>query len=925
MDRQRGPEQGAGRGSTAATARSVVVGRERELGRLGEAWQEVQAGRPQVVLVEGVAGVGKTTLLRTFVAGLGEVPVLWASCDELEVDLGFGVAGQLLGADPGELAATGDALAVGARMLEALSDRDQAGPVVVVVDDLGWADLPSMQAMAFAVRRLHSDPVLVLLTVRAELRSRVSDSIVRSVHERGGHLALEGLARHDLEALVAALGLPSLPARTLDRLVAHTGGSPLHARALLDELDPEALAAGDLTPLAAPRSFAELVRRQVAGLGTEAYALVAAAAVVGMHAPLPFLADLTAVADTTTAIDEATSAGLVEVTFLPLHHELRFVHPLTRAAIYHGTPLAERARIHRLAAVRLDETGDHPAALRHRAAAVTGTDDALAAEVAAHADAERVRPSGAATAASWYQVAARLTTDTATREDLVLRAVEALVLAGDAAGAQELVAALDAFSDSARKRYLSGALLMSDGQFSAAVRQLEHAWHLVDPDAESDLAAGIAGILGVVMMNTANLDDAVTWAQRAVDLMGAGDVLESTPHSLLPVALSASGRYEEALAAVEPVPVDDQGIDALGVQRLIGRGTARLWMNDAEGSYDDLTRAVRVARDAGAFLPYSVALDYLADAEYLLGRWDDALVHAELVASVARDLDQTWFLAIAHGTAALAPANRGDWVTAEAHVAAALATAAVQGDAASAMWARTAEATLAFARGDHAAVVAAARSCLAHPGLGRMREPGFKPWRILGAEACASTGDLDLADELLAGAVRDFPAASLARARVLGVLAAAVGDHDEAGKRFAEAATYLDRCQDPFERAKLHLSTGAHLRRRGRRRRAVEELSRARELLVALRAAPWIDRVDAELAVSGLHPAARDDRRRVELTPQEQAIVRLVIQGQRNRDIAAELFISVKTVEYHLGNAYRKLGVTRRTQLAAALAETQVA
>jgi DNA-binding CsgD family transcriptional regulator len=904
--------------------RHVVVGRDAELARLRQAWETAQGGDPQVVLVEGAAGVGKSTLVNELLAGVGDVPVLWASGDELEVDLGFGVAAQLLGTDPGELAA-GDALAVGARMLQALSDRDQAGPVIVVVDDLGWADLPSMQAMAFAMRRLHSDPVLALLTVRTELRSRVPDSIMRALEGRGGHLVLEGLSGHDLEALVAALGLPPLPSRTLDRLAEHTGGSPLHVRALLDELDPEALAAGDLTPLAAPRSFAELVRRQLAGLGDEPQALVTAAAVVGMRAPVPFVAELAGIDDPTKAIDAASESGLVDVAVLPMHHEIRFVHPLTRAALYHDTSLTVRSRVHRRAAELFDDAGDHPASLRHRAAAVTGTDGALAAEVAAHADAERVRPSGAATAARWYQLAARLATDTATREDLVLRAIESLVLAGDVAGAQELAVALDGFAESARRAYLSGALLLADGQFPPAVQQLEHAWSIADPHAAPDLAGAIAGSLAVVMINTANLDDAVTWAERAVDLSSPGNVLGSSPHSLLPVALAATGRYEEALASPEPVPADDSDIDADGLQRLIGRGTARLWVDDIDGSYDDLTRAVRLGRRAGAFLPYSVATCYLADAEYLLGRWDDALLHAELIASVARDLDQTWFLAIAHGTAALAPANRGDWATAEAHVAAALEVASVQGDAASVMWARTAEATLAVARGDHAAAVIAAEACLAHPGVGRVREPGVKPWRVLGLEACASTGDLDVAQALLDGVDRDFATPSMARARSQGTLAAAAGDHDEAERRFAEAAALLPRCRNPFERARLHLATGAHLRRRGQRRRAVEELNRARELLVALQAGPWIDRVDAELAVSGLHPAARDNRRHVELTPQEQAIVRLVIQGHRNREIAAELFISVKTVEYHLGNAYRKLGVTRRTQLAAALADVQVA
>ena len=900
-----------------------MVGRSRELDELTRRWDDARSGSPQVVLLDAEAGAGKTTLIHTFLERAGDVPVLWASCDELETDLSFGVAGQLLGVDPSELVDTGDALSVGAAMIQALSDREQDGPVIVVVDDLGWADLASMQAMAFALRRLHSDPVLVLLTVRPELRHRLPNSIIRVVESRGDVLALAGLSSSDLADLVAALGLPALPSRTLDRLVEHTNGSPLHARALLHELDAESLAAGDLAPIAAPSSYSELVERQVAELDDDAATLVKAAAILGRHAPLPLVAELADLAEPAEALDQLVTSGLVTVTRHPVHLEVRFSHPLTQAAVYHATALSRRAELHLSAAALWDAAGDEAGALRHRALAVTGTDQELSSEIAAHADAERRRPAGTAAAAGWYQIAARLAPDTVTREDLVLRAIEALVIAGDAATAQELAVVLDSFADSARKGYLVGALLLARGHFESAVASFREAWELVDESAEPDLAGAIAGALTVVQINTAQLDEAVSWARRAVELSSSDHVLGSSPRAVLPVALAASGRYDEALASAEPVPDADHGVDPEVLQRLTGRGAARLWTDDLEGSYADLRRAARLARDAGVFLPYSVALCYLADAEFLLGKWDDALLHAELIASVAEDLDQTWFLSMAYGAAALGPANRGEWAIAESHVAAALAVAEEQGDAASVMWARTSEATLATARGDHATALAAARVCLEHPGIGRVREAGVKPWRVLGAEACAALGELDDVDELLDGIGGGFARTSLAVARARALVAAARGAHDEADRWFTEAAGHLDRCQDPFERARLHLELGAHLRRRGRRRQAVDELSRARETFVSLQAVPWIERADGYLSVSGLSPTT-SDRRRIELTPQEQAIVRLAVDGRRNRDIATELFISVKTVEYHLGNAYRKLGISRRTQLARACSEALV-
>ena len=901
-----------------------MVGRSRELDELTRRWDDARSGAPQVVLVDAEAGAGKTTLIHAFLERAGDVPVLWASCDELEIDLSFGVAGQLLGIDQRELVDAGDALSIGAAMIQALSDREQDGPVIVVVDDLGWADLASMQAMAFALRRLHSDPVLVLLTVRPELRRRLPNSIIRVVESRGDVLALAGLSGSELADLVAALGLPALPSRTLDRLVEHTRGSPLHARALLHELDAESLATGDLAPIAAPSSYSELVERQVAELNADAATLVTAAAILGRHAPLPLVAELADLAEPAGALDQLVTSGLVTVTRHPVHLEVRFSHPLTQAAVYHATALSRRAELHLSAAALWEAAGDEAGALRHRALAVTGTDQDLSAEIAAHADAERRRPAGTAAAAGWYQIAARLAPDTVTREDLVLRAIEALVIAGDAAAAQELAVVLDSFADSARKGYLVGALLLARGHFESAVASFRQAWELVGESAEPDLAGAIAGALTVVQINTAQLDEAVSWARRAVELSSSDHVLGSSPRAVLPVALAASGRYDEALASAEPVPDADHDVDPEVLQRLTGRGAARLWTDDLEGSYADLRRAARLARDAGVFLPYSVALCYLADAEFLLGKWDDALLHAELIASVAEDLDQTWFLSMAYGAAALGPANRGEWAIAESHVGAALAVAEEQGDAASVMWARTAEATLATARGDHATALAAARVCLEHPGIGRVREAGVKPWRVLGAEACAALGELDDVDDLLDGIGGGFARTSLAVARARGLVAAARGEHDEADRCFAEAAGHLDRCQDPFERARLHLVAGAHLRRRGRRRQAVSELTRAREGFVALQALPWIERVEAELSVSGISAGAPDHRRSVELTPQEQAIVRLAVDGRRNRDIATELFISVKTVEYHLGNAYRKLGISRRTQLARACSEALV-
>lgn len=253
------------------------------------------------------------------------------------------------------------------------------------------------------------------------------------------------------------------------------------------------------------------------------------------------------------------------------------------------------------------------------------------------------------------------------------------------------------------------------------------------------------------------------------------------------------------------------------------------------------------------------------------------------------------------------------------HVEVALAVAANIDDAASVIWARTAEATFAAAQGDHAGAVAAAVACLAHPGVRQMRQLGVRHWRIIGAEACAVTGVQDLAAQLLDVEDHGFPTPVLAIARTRAQLAIARSDDAEADRWFGTASAQLDRCEDPYQRARLHLALGAHLRRSGHRRRAMTELQLAPQGFDALRGAPWLERVDRELAASGQRRAPRRELPDLELTPQEQAVGHLVAQGMRNREIATELFVSVKTVEYHLGNAFRKLGVSNRTQLAARL------
>lgn len=901
--------------------RSAFVGRREQLERLEAVLHDVRQGRPGVVLVEGEAGIGKSALVRHFARSHPDVDHRWVSGDENEVDLAFGLAAQLLGTSADALSASGDVLAVGARLLEAAGALGRGGPAIVVVDDLGWGDLATLQALAFALRRFVADPVLVCMSVRPEHVDRLPSSLRQLIDQRGLHLRLSGLGEDEVRELAAVMGHDTLPTAAIRRVTAHTQGNPLHLRTLLSEVQADALAAVTDSPLPAPDAVAALVTGRLATMAADAVALLEAAAVLGLRSSLAEAAHLAELSDPTLAVDAAVASELVEVMPTAGAISLAFTHPLVRAAVYHGVPIARRAGLHRAAAALLGGT----AGLRHEAHATLGYDAELAARLIAAAEQQLMAPAGASAAAAWYQHAARLTADRAAREDLLMRALDALIVAGDASGAGVLAMAALGFESTPRKSFLEGNLALARGDFDGAQQLLLTAWDRVDAAEDPALAARIAGVLGTMCLNRASLDEAVAWAQVA---LRTNPVAAATTGAdmLHPLALAANGDYDEALEVCR-LPEGDLPQDPGAIHRLVGRGVVRLWVDDLKEAHDDLERAAAQAREAGVFVPYAAALYYLAEVEFRLGDWDDAVLHAQLVGSLADDADQRWFEALPHGTAALPLAARGEWEAATEHVERALRAAESVGDASSIMWAATAQASLALARGDHKAAAEAAESCLDHQGIGRVKELGVKPWRALGAEACAALGEIERGRRMLDGVqVRGRLGAEpitplLWVARAEAKLADAAGDREAAERWFDEARSLAARCQSPFDVAQVHLAIGAHLRRRGSRKAAIEELRLAHQGFSGLRAAPWVERTDQELAACNARLGPRDDSRRVTLTAQEQAVVRLVQAGRRNREIAAELYISIKTVEYHLSSVYRKLGVRSRTELVHLLSE----
>ena len=382
----------------SAAGRGVFVGREGELAVLEAAAAAARRGQPKVALVEGEAGIGKSSLLTRFASGLADAMVLRASGDEAELLLPYGIVGQLVASAHGaggpprllaeELSDRVDPLAVGADLVAWLGQFQ--GMVLAVIDDLQWADGLSARALLFAVRRLHADHVLVVVAARAGELPRLGEGWQRFLagDHRAGRVRLAGLGAGDVVALGRALGAGELPRRAAGRLLEETGGNPLYCRTVLEEAE-----AGGLdrpgAALGVPRSLAGVVLLRVGSLSPAARELVAAAAVLGHHCELSAAAALAGLGDPLPALGEAMAAGILIEQPGGGVAGIGFSHLLVQRAVYDDLSPVRRRRLHQRAA----GLADRDRALGHRVAASMGPDDGLAAELeAAGQEARRSGP-----------------------------------------------------------------------------------------------------------------------------------------------------------------------------------------------------------------------------------------------------------------------------------------------------------------------------------------------------------------------------------------------------------------------------------------------------------------------------------------------------------------------------------------------------
>ncbi|MFC4471173.1 AAA family ATPase [Streptomyces xiangluensis] len=905
----------------------VFVGRGEELAVLERAKGRARAGQPQRVLVEGPEGIGKTALVRRFLAGVPHV--LYAEGEDAGTGLAFGVLEQLIG--PGRWT---DPDSAGTALVEALRESLQkaggAGEdaVAVVVDDAQWAGSASLRALGFAVRRLRAVRVLVVVVTRDITDPRIPEGLRRLfTADAAVRIRLEGLEPAALRALGDTLGTVRLTVRAAGRLCEHTGGNPLYARALLEQEGPglvEALERTDITP-PAPKSCVELALARLASCTAQAEALVAAASALGRCCILAEAALLAGLADPLPALEQAVRTGLL--TERQGDPVVRFPHPIVQAAVYHGLGPARRRALHLRAA---SLTGDEETALHHRACAATGPAPQLAAGLAGHgrrsATGERWEK-----AARQLSAAARLAPDRAAYEQYTLESVECRLLAGDVPDVAEVTEHIGEFAESGWRSYLLGRLCLADPDRAEVL--LRDAWRRCDPDADRGdrvLAARIAGRFAALYGSVARGTEAANWARLALRLAPEATATDTVRYLALS-GMATSGGAARALGELGPLP-DPAVASPAQLQELMGRGTLRVFTGDLTGALRDLTGVLAAGRTYSALFRITAA-GALAAAEYLAGHWDDVIAHCELALSLADDSGRPHSAPYCRMLAALTHAARGSFAEAHAHVRRMRGDTG-PGGAGPFVWTALAEAHLARTLGRPEDVVSALAPLLPpseQDTSGTFDEPGAVPWPDLLADAWTELGDHRRAAQLLGqyealAHRRDHPAALMRAARSRGALAAARGDPAAAESAFRSALRHAHRAQEPFGRALVHLAYGQFLRRAAKRTPAAEQLRTARGLLVRLDARPDLECCERELAACGVDTPVRGTdvaphkADAAPLTAQELVVARKVAAGLTNRQVARELVISPKTVEFHLGRIYAKLGVASRTRLAVLLA-----
>jgi DNA-binding CsgD family transcriptional regulator len=920
-----------------------VIGREAELAAV-ESFLEALSAGPSALVLEGEAGVGKTTLwtaAMTHAEGRG-LRVLDARPAEFESALSFSGIGDLL--DPvleaalatlpaGQRSAlsralvleeaegtTPDARAVGVAFLNVLRTLADERPVVVAVDDAQWLDPASSDGLAYAARRLRVERVGMLLSRRSGLGSTLLDELRRSLPaERITHVEVGPLERVALHRVVQEhLGIV-LPRPLLAEVHQAAGGNPFYALEIVRVLKRTGVSVEAGQPMPVPESLHELVHGRVLALPPESrdYLLAAAA-----HAhPRTAVVEAASGVGSDAGLLPALEAGIVELD----GDRVRFTHPLLAAGVYEASPSARRTQIH----ARLAELLEDPEARAWQlAASVTERDEDVARVL--EESAEHARSRGAPRPAALLLDRARELTPATGRGDAIRRGVEAAYLhfeSGDAQRAEaqirEVLAPLGPGLERAKALWVLARIRTYEAPSEAA-----DLFAQVLDEAEEDpetLARGHEGASSCLYYMFRRLDEALEHAERAfvlaVDLGDdalAADVLISRLGAEVLLGRSTAGATAETARVFQETAVDRRVLD----QPLVAIAEYLSWTDGYEEARNTLEDVLRRAQELGDESSSPYLLFLLGQTECTVGNLERALVLAREGQEAAQQLGQPMFAAYSVALESLARSQLGQ--SAEARDAARRALELVPDMGGSVrLVASHALGHLELALMAYEEVIACLEPTVEFVRREGIVEPGAIRFVVDEVEALIALGRREEASELLdwyEGNARrlDRVSALASCVRCRGMLAAGDGKLDEAVAAYHESLELHGKVRIPLDQGRTLLALGAAQRRSKRRREARETLQEALDTFESLGAAIWSERARSELRRIGGRAASPGA-----LTPAEERIAALVAEGKTNRQIAAVLFLSERTVEGHLSRAFAKLGVRSRTELARVLASSE--
>jgi DNA-binding CsgD family transcriptional regulator len=885
----------------------------------------VRGGQSRALVVRGDPGVGKTALLDYLAHRASGCQVARASGVQSEMELAFAglhqlcapmlsraehlpvpqrealrtAFGQAAGPPP-------DRFLVGLAVLSLLSEVAGERPLICLIDDEQWLDQASAQALGFAARRLAADPV----------------GLVFAAREPGGELdglpelEVGGLRESDARALLDSALAGPLDDRVRDQIVAETQGNPLALLELPRGLSPAELAGGFGLPRAAPLSerIEESFRRQLEVLPAHSRRLLLLAAAE------PY-GDLSRVwrAAEQLGIPAAAAAPAVDAGLVEFGARVRFRHPLLRSASYRAASVADRQAVHGALAEATDPQNAPEQRAWHRAQAVAGPDEEVAAELERSAGRAQAR-GGLAAAAAFLERSALLTADPARRADRLLAAAQAQLQAGAFGTALELVTnaetgPLDELQ-SARADLLRGEIVFASGLGSdAPPLLLKAAERLESLDAglarETYLTAWMAALFAGRLAGAADLLE-VCRAARALPapadphpadlvLAGLATVVTDGPTAAAPMLRHALRAFNEA---------DMSMAEELRWGWFAQAAASALWDDDTWRAM--LVRQVRLAREAGALDQLPIMLGALGTAV----AWSGDFAAADALNAEANAVCEATGSPAAPFTAMMLASLRGRQAEAAPLIEGTITGATAGGQGIAVAYAHWAAAILANGLGRYADALAAAWQASEDTST-----LYISMWALPELiESAARTGDTGIAGDAVTRLAQftqaggtDFGLGVEARSRAL------VSAGETAERLYREAIDRLGRTRLRPELARAHLLYGEWLRRENRRADARVQLRTAHDTLAAIGMEAFAERSRHELLATGETVRQPTAEPASTLSAQEAHIARLAADGHTNPEIAAQLFLSSRTVEWHLRKIFTKLGIGSRHELRGAL------